>query len=59
MSRYHPRAKSLNPQGRSLKLANHWAIPILHRKAMETTFLTTPELFGSTLNCFMSGNITY
>ncbi len=23
MSRYHPRAKNLNPQGRSLKMANH------------------------------------
>ncbi len=26
LSRYHPRAKSLNPQGRYLKLANHYAI---------------------------------
>jgi hypothetical protein len=38
MSQYHPRAMSLNPQGRTLKLANNWAIPILLCKAMETTF---------------------
>ena len=25
MARYHPRAKSLNPQDRKRKLANHWA----------------------------------
>ena len=25
LARYHPRAKSLNPLGRKLKLANHWA----------------------------------
>ena len=24
LARYHPRAKSMNPQGRKLKLANHW-----------------------------------
>ena len=28
MSRHHPRAKSLNPQCRLLKLANHSAIPL-------------------------------
>jgi len=27
LARYHPRAKSLNPQGRKLKHANHWATP--------------------------------
>ena len=25
LARYHPKVKSLNPQGRKLKLANHWA----------------------------------
>ncbi len=29
LARYHPWAKSLNPQGRKLKLANHWATPPL------------------------------
>ncbi len=27
MSRYPPRAKTINPQSRTLKLVNHWAIP--------------------------------
>jgi len=27
LARYHSRAKSLNPQGRKLKLANHWDTP--------------------------------
>jgi hypothetical protein len=57
--RYYPRAKSSNPQGRTLTLANHWAIPTLQCQAIETTFLTTTELFGSPLNCSMSGNFTY
>jgi hypothetical protein len=57
MTRYHPRAKSLNPQGRTLQLTNHWAIPTSLRQAIDTTFLTTTELFGSPLNCSMSGNI--
>jgi hypothetical protein len=26
LSRYHPKAKTRNPQGRALKLANNWAI---------------------------------
>ena len=59
LARYHPRAKSLNPQGRKLKLANHWAtLPALQR-ALERTFLTTTELFGSPLNCSMSSDISY
>jgi hypothetical protein len=48
--RYHPRAKSLNPQGRKLNLANHWAIQPPLRVALEQTFHTTTELFGSPLN---------
>jgi len=58
LARYHPRAKSLNPQGRKLKLANHWAtLPTLHH-ALERTFLTNKELFGSPFNCSMSGGIS-
>jgi hypothetical protein len=59
LARYHPRAKSLNPQGRKLKLSNHWAIPPLLRVAMEKIFHTTTELFGSPLNCPMTEGITY
>ena len=59
LARYHPRAKSLNPQGRKLKLSNHWAIPPLLRAALEQTFHTTTELFGSPLNCPMTEGITY
>ena len=59
MPRYHPRAKSLNLQGRTLKLANYWAISTSLRQAIESTFLTTTKLFGSPLNCSMSINITF
>jgi len=59
MSRYHPKAKTLNPQGQLLKLADHWAIPPRLRQAIESTLLTTTELFGSPLNCSMSDGITY
>ena len=58
LARHHPRAKSLNPQGRKLKLANHWAtVPTLHQ-ALERTFLFDKELFGSPINCSMSGGIS-
>ena len=33
LARYHPRAKSLNPHGCKLKLANHWATPPTHQHA--------------------------
>ncbi len=59
MSRYHLEAKTLNPQGRALKLAIHWAISPRLRKAIESTFLTTTELFGSPLKCSMSYGVTY
>ena len=59
LARYHPRAKSLNPQGRKLKLSNHWAIPPPLRIALEQTFHTTTELFGSPLNCPMTEGMTY
>ncbi len=54
LARYHPRAKSLNPQGRKLKLTNQWALPPSLRIALEQTFHTTTELFGSPLNCTMT-----
>ncbi len=38
LARYHPRAKSPNPQGRQLKLANHCAIPTPIQQALEQTF---------------------
>ena len=59
MFRYHPSSKSLNPQRRPLKLANHWAMSPSIRQAIENTFLTTMELFGSSLICSISQNITY
>jgi hypothetical protein len=59
MPRYHPRATSHNPQGRSLKLANNWAIPAPLRHAIDSTFLPTSELFGSPLNYSMTGSNTY
>ena len=59
LTRYHPRAKSLNPQGRQLQLANHWPIPPALRITQENTFLTFTELFGSPLNCSMAHGMTY
>jgi hypothetical protein len=59
MSRYHPRAKTLNPQDRTLKLSNHWAIPPKLRQALESMFRPTTELFGGPLNCSMSEDIMY
>jgi hypothetical protein len=59
MSLYNPKPKSLNPQGRQLKLANHWAIPPRLRHAIEATIMTTTELFGSPLNYSMSDGITF
>ncbi len=58
MSCYHPKAKSLNPQGRSLKLASHWAIPTLLRQALVSTFLTSTGIFSSLLNYTMPDGIT-
>jgi len=49
----------LNPQGRKLKLANHWATPPTLQQALERTFLTNTELFGSPLNCSTSGGMSY
>jgi hypothetical protein len=58
LARYHPRAKSLNPQGRKLKLANHWATMPTLQHELERTFLSDKELFGSPLNCSMSSGIS-
>jgi hypothetical protein len=58
MSRYHLKEKTLNPHGRSLKLANHWAISPRLRQAIKSTFMSTTELFDSPLNCSMSDGIT-
>jgi len=55
LARYHPRAKSLNPQGRKLELVNHWATPPILQQTLERTFLATKKLFGSPLNCSMTG----
>ena len=59
MSRYHPKAISLKSQGRSIKLANHWAIPSRLRHSIESTFLKVTELFGSPLKWPISHGITY
>ena len=59
LARYHPRAKSLNPQGRKLKLASHGATPLALQQYLERTFLSDTELFGSPLNCSMSDGISY
>ena len=40
-------------------MANHRAIPRTLRQALESTFLTTTDLFGSPLNCSTTGGITY
>ena len=49
----------MNPQGRKLKLANHWATMPTLQLALERTFLSDRELFASPLNCSMSGGISY
>jgi hypothetical protein len=59
LARYHPRAKSLKPQGRKLKLANHLATMPTLQHALESTFLSYAELFGSPLNCSMPCGISH
>ncbi len=59
VSRYHTKAKILNPKGRKLKLAKHWAILPRLCQAIESTFLIITELLGSPLNYSMSCGITY
>jgi len=59
LARYDPRARSLNPLGRKFKLANHWATPPTLQQALERTFITKTEIFGSPHNCSMSSSISY
>ena len=47
------------PQGRKLKLANHWATMPTLQQALEGTFLSAKKLFGSPLHCSMPGGISY
>ena len=60
LKRYHPKAKTQNPQGRPLNLKNHWALPqsLMHHL---TTWTNTPatELFASPLNCLPDPRHTY
>ncbi len=49
----------MNPQGRKLKLANHWATMPTLQLALGRTFVSDRELFGSPLNCSMSDGIPY
>ena len=58
MLRYHPRAETVNPQGRQYKPANQWATPPELQRAIELTFLSKAEIFASPLNCSMEPGIT-
>ena len=49
----------MNPQGRKLKIANHWATMPTLQHVLERTFLSSKELFGSPLNCSMTCGISY
>ncbi len=44
----------MSPQGRKLKLANHWATMPTLQLALERTFISDREPFASPLNCSMS-----
>ena len=57
MLRYHPRAKSVNPQGNSLDLSNHWSVQLPLTRAIFETFQTDCELFSSPLNCSMESGV--
>ena len=59
LARYQSKAKTLNPRGRKLKLANHWVTLPLLQQALERTFLSKTELFGSPLEFFMTNDISY
>ena len=58
MLRYHPRAETLNPQGRKDKPANQWATPPILQKAIQLTFHSQAEIFASPLNSSMEPDIT-
>ena len=59
LRRYHPRAKTLNPQGAELDLKNHWSVQLPLAEAMYHTFGTECELFSSPLNCSMGEGMAY
>ncbi len=59
MLRYHPRAGTINPQGRKYKPANQWARPPALQRALQRTFLSNTGFFASTLNCSMEPDTTY
>ena len=60
LRRYHPKARTQNPQGRPLDLKNHWALPqILMRHLMAWTGSPPTELFASPLNCLPDPQHTY
>ena len=59
LERYHPRASTLNPQGRALNLRNHWAIPSPLMSAIRTSLGTTTELYASPINCDILQPSTY
>ena len=59
MLRHHPRAETINPQGRRYKPSNQWAtLPTLQR-VIQLTFQSRAEIFASPLNCSMEPGITY
>ena len=59
LERYHPRASTINPQGRSLDLRNHWAVPGPLMRAIQSSLDTSTELYASPLNCNMATSNTY
>ena len=59
LERYHPRASTINPQGRSLDLRNHWAVPRPLMRAIQSSLDTSTELYASPLNCNMATSNTY
>ena len=59
MLRHHPRAETINHQGKKYKPVNHWTtLPTLQR-VIRFTFQTRAEIFASPLNCSMELGITY
>jgi hypothetical protein len=59
MLRYHPRAGTINPQGRKYKPANQWSTPPTPQRAIQLTFQAKAEIFASPLNCSMEPGIAY
>ena len=57
LRRYHPRAKTVNPQGACLDLKNHWSLQLSLTEDNHRTFSTECELFSSPLNCSMGRDL--